>query len=138
MLLWNKKEEGNKLKGLRMSKKSKTIKYLIGFLFLAVLSYSMSYVLISFIKNRLKFVFQKELLLDKAVLVLFAILLIVFTVIFLSVLIKYKMIGYTKMISSTTKLDSKLYGSSAWQSQKEMNKNYSLFPWKLVPMSPDA
>lgn len=121
-----------------MSKKSKTIKYSIGFLFLAILSYSMSYVLISFIKNRLKFVFQKELLLDKAVLVLFAILLIVFTVIFLSVLIKYKMIGYTKMISSTTKLDSKLYGSSAWQSQKEMNKNYSLFPWKLVPMSPDA
>ena len=120
------------------SKKGKVIKYLIGFTFLTILSFSISFVLISFIKNRFRFVYSKDLFFNKAVWGLFGILLIVFCVIFLSVLAKYRFIGYNKMISSTTKLDRKLYGSSEWQTQKEMNKNYSLFPWKLVPMSPDA
>ena len=89
----------------------------------ANLGYGASFSLITLIKNKLKFVFRTELLFAKPVLITTAVIFAICLIIFLFVFIKYKFIGYTEMIESNTELNSKLYGSSHWQSKKEMDKN---------------
>ena len=123
-----------------MSKNNKNtgIKFLILVILSAIISYGASFSLITLIKNKLKFVFNKELLFAKPVLITTAVIFAICLIIFLSVYIKYKFIGYTEMIESNTELNSKLYGSSHWQSKKEMDKNYPKYQWKLAPVTEGA
>lgn len=42
------------------------------------------------------------------------------------------------MISKASKLDSALYGSSEWQTQKEMDQNYKCIKWNEISTTTDA
>ena len=118
--------------------KKKIILLILITLIAAIVSYFLSYLLVSIFKNEFKIIFTKELLLDKAVLIVAAGLFGICIIGILFVSIKYVFTGYNKMISKTTKLDSNLYGSSDWQTQKEIDKNYKKLPWKEVPITYDA
>lgn len=121
-----------------MNKKGKIIVILIITLIAAIVSYALSFVLITFLKNNFSFVFKKEMLLDKTVLVVAAAIFLACLIAIIFVCFKYVFTGYTKLLAKTTKLNSTLYGSSDWQTQSEMDKNYSKITWRELPITLDA
>lgn len=104
----------------------------------AALSYGIAFCIISFIKGGFKFKPSVEICGDKATLIVTAVLFIACLVCIFFVFFKYLFVGYNKMISKASKLDSSLYGSSEWQTQKEMDKNYKAVRWDEISATPDA
>lgn len=121
-----------------MNKKGKIIIILVITFIAALISYALSYFFVSFLKNNFSFVFKKELLLDKTVLIVAAAIFLACLIAIIFVCVKYVFTGYTKMLAKTTKLDSTLYGSSDWQTQKEIDKNYKKITWRELPITLDA
>lgn len=121
-----------------MNKKHKIIAMIIITIISALLSYTLSYCFVSFFENNFKFVFSAKLLFNRTVLLVAAAIFLVCLIGITFVSLKTIFTGYSKMISKTTKLKSNLYGSSDWQTQEEMNKNYKQIPWREVPITFDA
>lgn len=102
------------------------------------LSYGIAFCVISFIKGGFKFKPSIDVCGDKATLIVSAVLFVICIVCIFFVFFKYLFVGYNKMISKASKLDSSLYGSSEWQTQKEMDKNYKAIRWDEIGATPDA
>ncbi len=102
------------------------------------LSYGIAFCTISFIKGGFKFKPSVEVCGDKATLIVTAVLFIACLICIFFVFFKYLFVGYNKMISKASKLDSSLYGNSEWQTQKEMDKNYKAIRWDEISSTPDA
>lgn len=121
-------------------KSKKKIAVIIAVLLLVAggLSFGIAFCIISFIKGGFKFRPSVEICGDKATLIVTAVLFIACTVCIFFVFFKYLFVGYNKMISKASKLDSSLYGNSEWQTQKEMDKNYKAIRWDEISTTPDA
>lgn len=122
------------------TRSKKKIAIILSVLILAAggLSYGIAFCVISFIKGGFKFKPSIDVCGDKATLIVTAVLFIVCIVCIFFVFFKYLFVGYNKMISKASKLDSSLYGSSEWQTQKEMDKNYKAIRWDEISATPDA
>lgn len=119
--------------------KKKTLLILTALIVIAaILSYGISFCLISFISGGFKFKPSVAVLTNKATLIVAFVLFLICVASIFFVFFKYIFVGYNKMISRATKLDSSLYGSSDWQTQKEMDKNYLLVKWNEISKTPDA
>lgn len=120
------------------SKKKTIIVLAVLILVSAILSYGISFCLIAFIKGGFKFRPTVAIMSDKATLTVAAILFLICMFCIFFVFLKYIFVGYNKMISKATKLDSSLYGSSDWQTQKEMDTNYKRIRWNEISDTEDA
>lgn len=120
------------------SKKKTIIILAVLILVSAVLSYGISFCLIAFIKGGFKFRPTVAIMSDKATLTVAAILFLICLFCIFFVFFKYIFVGYNKMISQATKLDSSLYGSSDWQTPKEMDTNYKRIRWNEIGETADA
>jgi len=122
--------------------KSKNKKKFAGLIILIILSaglsYGIAYCVTAFIKGGFKFRPTVAILSDKLTLIIAGTLFVICIFGILFVFIKYIFVGYNKMISKANKLDSSLYGSSDWQTQKEMDTNYKHIKWKDIEMTQDA
>lgn len=104
----------------------------------ALISWGLSFVIISFIKGGFKFRPTAAYLIDKATLIFGTVLFIACLFCIFFVFFKYIFVGYNKMISRASKLDSSLYGSSDWQTQKEIDKNYTRVKWNEIGSTENA
>lgn len=123
-----------------MSKQKKKSVIIIAILIIiaAILSYGIAFCVISFIKGGFKFAPSVEICSDKATLIVAGVLFIACLICIFFVYFKYLFVGYNKMISKASKLDSSLYGSSEWQTQKEMDHNYKCIKWNEIATTADA
>lgn len=100
--------------------------------------YALSYLVVSFFANGFSFKFDVEQLTSAATFILFSVLFVSAIAVFLYVLFKSKLIGFKSTIERTDKTNSRMYGDSEWQTEKEIDKNYNKIDWKDIKTVTDA
>lgn len=116
----------------KKNKKKNILALLSIILLAAILSEGVAYFLVTFFRNQFKFVWTTTMLYDKATLIVAGLIFAVCLFAIFFVFFKYIFVGYEKMISKATDLDSSLYGSSEWQTQAEMDSHYMCIPWNNI------
>jgi type IV secretion system protein VirD4 len=77
-------------------------------------------------------------LLEYRTLITTGILFAVGFIFYFALLVKSRLIGFRSTIERTDATDSRMYGNSEWQTQKEIDINYKKINWKDIYKTPDA